>query len=68
MAIQRSSDQGVMVNTGWVLFPADTVPPPKNVPLLCGNINSGKTVISNWNPEFGFTHWGAFPVFPKSPK
>lgn len=66
MSIKRSSDQGVMVNTEWVLFPADMIEPPKGIPLLCGNINSGKTVISDWKPEYGFTHWGGLPVFPKS--
>lgn len=54
-----------MVNTAWIMFPASKFPAPKNKLILCGNVHSGKTVISVWDDKFGFTHWGALPIFDK---
>lgn len=65
MPIQMSSDRGVLVNTDWEMKDASVEPPPMNILLLCGNIHSGKTVISVWNSAFNFTHWAPYPVFPK---
>lgn len=63
--IRKSSDGAAFINTEWVMFPADTFEPPRGTLLLCGNIHSGKTVISNWDDKYQFTHWAALPVFEK---
>lgn len=63
--IRKSSDGAAIINTAWVMFPANKFPAPTNVLLLCGNIHSGKTVISKWDDKFNFTHWSALPVFEK---
>ena len=63
--IRKSSDGAALINTAWIMFPVDKFPAPPNVLLLCGNINSGKTVISTWGDKFNFTHWSALPVFEK---
>lgn len=65
--IKKSSDGAAMVNTDWVLTPVSKEPAPLNKLILCGNVHSGKTVISTWDDKFGFTHWGALPVFDKEP-
>jgi len=65
MTIKISSDGAFLVNTEYVMTAANKEAPPKYVQLLCGNIHSGKTVISHWDDKFGFTHWAPVPVFPK---
>ncbi len=65
MSIKVSSDGLYLVDTTNVMHNAKTKVPPKHVMLLCGNIHSGKTVHSQWREDQGFTHWAAFPVFPK---
>lgn len=63
--IRDSSDKAAVVDTEYVMFDAQKHPPKLNRLLLCGNIHSGKTVISTWKPEFQFTHWAPLAVFPK---
>ena len=65
MTVKLSSDGYAIVNDQWVLFPADQFPPPPKGLMICANVNSGKTTISTWNDQFGFTHWAGLPVFPK---
>lgn len=68
MTTKVSSDGAFLVETDWVMRDASIEAPPKFKFLLCGNINSGKTVISQWDDKFGFTHWAPAPVFPKEGK
>lgn len=63
--IKKSSDGAALVNTDFQMVSYITEPPPKNVLLICGNIHSGKTVISNWDDKFNFTHWAPLPIFKK---
>lgn len=65
MTLKVSSDGAYLVETDWVMTDASVTPPPKYVVLLCGNIHTGKTVISPWDDKFNFTHWAPYPVFPK---
>lgn len=66
--IKTSSDGFAMVDVNHVMFDAKDVAPPLNVQIICGNIHSGKSVLSIWNASHGFTHWAGVPVFPKSKK
>jgi hypothetical protein len=68
MTVKVSSDGAFLVDTDYVMTDATVTPPRKNVQLLCGNLHSGKTVISVWDDKFGFTHWAPVPVFPKPKK
>lgn len=66
MSEKLSSDGAVWVNSSWHMHNVQEVPPPKFGLILCGNVHSGKTVISQWDDKFGFTHWSAFPVFNRN--
>jgi hypothetical protein len=68
MTIRLSSDGWAVIDTEFYLYDAEEIPPPPKGILLCGNIHTGKTIISNWSEHFGFTHWAPLPVFPKDLK
>lgn len=63
--IRKSSDGAALVDTDHTMVDVTEVPAPKNILLICGNIQSGKAVISHWDDKFGFTHWAPLPVFDK---
>ena len=65
MKICISSDGFALVSPDFVMNDALLKPPPTKRMLLCGNINTGKTVLSTWGDLYGFTHWAPLPVFPK---
>lgn len=65
MNYKLSSDGFAVVNPDWKMLDAKEVPPPTKGVLICGNINTGKTVISIWDDKYLFTHWAALPVFTK---
>lgn len=61
--VQLSSDGYAVVDKNYHLLDAKRYPPPKRGVMLCGNVETGKTVISKWNTAYGFTHWAPLPVF-----
>lgn len=65
MTIKLSSDGFAVINPDFKLIDAKIYPPPPAGTMLCANINTGKTIISNWSDSYGFTHWAPMPVFPK---
>ena len=65
MTIKLSSDGFAVVDSDYVMHDKTIVEPPTKGVLLCGNVNTGKTVISTWSELYGFTHWAPLPVFSK---
>jgi hypothetical protein len=66
MTIKLSSDGFAVVDTDYYLYDIEQIPPPTKGTLLCANIHTGKTIISTWSDQYGFTHWAPLPVFPKN--
>ena len=68
MTIKHTADGFAVVNSDYEMFDAKVVPPPSKGVFICGNIKTGKGIISHWDSAFDFTHWAPLPVFPKPKK
>ena len=66
MNYKLTSDHFAVVTPDWKLLDAKAYPPPPKGQMLCGNVHTGKTIISTWDKAYGFTHWAPLPTFPKN--